>query len=136
MHAKTQPLLEPAPSLGRAVRVPEPCERVGEAQTHLDSLVVGSLVEEPRERGSQVADLSPQRRQPRPGLRTHQLGLHPRGQPQVVPRVPLPERLRLPALLQLLPRVLPDGLQHPVAQCCAFPACLGDHQRLVHQPGQ
>ena len=45
--------------------------------------------------------------------------------------MPLSQRLGLSGIDQLLPRELPDGLEHPIATSCR----VVDQQRLVDQGG-
>ena len=42
----------------------------------------------------------------------------------------------VPALLQLIARVLTDRLEHPVACAITVPICPSRHQRLLNQPPQ
>jgi len=85
----------------------------------------------PRDRRPQVPELGPEPPQPADLIRPQKLGFGRLGEGDVVHGVPPTNLLRRPALVfELLPGVLPDGLQHPVARSSR----LGHHQRLVHQP--
>src|SRR4028119_2062019 len=99
----------------------------------------GSLGLPPRERpahgGPEVGVLFLQPFHPLYLIRPLKLWLRPLGEVEEELRVPPPRLVGLAALPQLLERVLPDRLQHPVAHLVAPRVRLGHHdERLLHQP--
>src|SRR5919112_341119 len=73
------------------------------------------VIQGPRYRGAQVAELDLEPRQPGFLLRSPKLRPGPFRQCQVVPCMGTAHGVGLTSLLQLLQRVLPDRFKHPVA---------------------
>src|SRR4051794_28442334 len=135
MRRSRQAPFQPAASLALAVGVPEASlgQRGRQPQTQRApfGLPLGAI-QGPRERRPEVGVLGFQPSQPR--FLSSQLRLGRFGQGEVEARGPLPDQLRLPAILELLSPVLPDDLQEPVA-CRPVPLHY-DQQRFGHEAGE
>src|SRR4051794_36271605 len=109
--ALAQCSLKPPASLQETgTYLPKARKRPGQPEGRL-----GLFLKRPRERRPQVVVLGLQPIRPNLLLRPRQLRFSLFCQGEEKRSVSSPNRLGLPALLQLLPSVLPNRLQHPVA---------------------
>ena len=108
--------------------MPEPPERPSEPEPEFAFFPL----EDPRERRPEVVVLPLQPLHPEPLLSSGQLGLGLFGQGEEESGVSLQRLPGFFALRQLLPGVLADGLQHPVAHGTVRTSP-GHHERLVYE---